>query len=83
MEVPKLGVKSELQLLAHATATAVQDLSHICDLHPSSRQHWILNPLSKAEDQVLVDTSWVRYHCATTGTPKFSNLNFLNLAPQT
>ena len=27
MEVPRLGVESELQLLACATATAVQDLS--------------------------------------------------------
>ena len=33
MEVPGLAVKSELQLLAYATAT--QDLSHICDLHHS------------------------------------------------
>ena len=32
MEVPSLGVKSELQLLAYATATAMPDLSHICDL---------------------------------------------------
>ena len=29
------------------------------------------NPLSKARDGtcVLMDTSWVRYHCATGGTP--------------
>ena len=33
MEVPRLGVKSELQLLVYITATATQDLSHICDLH--------------------------------------------------
>ena len=38
MEVPKLGVKSELQLLAYATATATPDLSHVCDLHYSSQQ---------------------------------------------
>ena len=31
MEVPRLGVESELQLLA----TATWDLSHICDLHHS------------------------------------------------
>jgi len=30
MEVPRLEVKSELQLLTYATAT--RDLSHICDL---------------------------------------------------
>ena len=28
MEVPKLGVELELQLLAYTTATATQDLSH-------------------------------------------------------
>ena len=36
MEVPGLGVKLELQLLAYATATAMWDSSHICDLHHSS-----------------------------------------------
>ena len=30
MEVPRLGVKSELQLLAYTTATAMWDLSRIC-----------------------------------------------------
>ena len=38
MEVPRLGVESELQLLAYATATAILDLSCICDLHCSLRQ---------------------------------------------
>ena len=33
MEVPRLGVESELHLLAYTTATATQDLSCICDLH--------------------------------------------------
>ena len=42
------GVESEL--LTYTTATATQDPSHICDLHQSSRQHQILNPLSKARD---------------------------------
>ena len=32
MEVSRLGVKSELQLLAYITATATQDPSHIFDL---------------------------------------------------
>ena len=36
VEVPRLGVESELQPLAHTTAT--QNLSHICDLDHSSRQ---------------------------------------------
>ena len=34
MEVPRLGVESELQLLAYTTATATPDLSHVCDIHP-------------------------------------------------
>ena len=33
MEVPRLGVKLELQLSAYTTATAKQDPSHVCDLH--------------------------------------------------
>ena len=48
MEVPRLGIISELQLLA--TAAAVPDPSCVCDLHHSSWQHRILNPLSKARD---------------------------------
>ena len=36
MEVPRLGVKSELQLLTYITATAMPDPSHVCDLHHSS-----------------------------------------------
>ena len=34
MEIPRLEVESELQLLAYATATATPDLNHICDLCP-------------------------------------------------
>ena len=33
MEVPRLGVESELQLPAYTTATATQDPSHIFDIH--------------------------------------------------
>ena len=59
IEVPRLGVESEMHLPAYATAT--QDLSHICDLHYSSGQLWILNPLNEARDRtcILMDTSWV------------------------
>ena len=34
MEVPGLGVESELQLLAYTTATATRDLSHMCTPTP-------------------------------------------------
>ena len=40
MEIPELGVKSELQLQVYITAMAMLDLSHICDLQ--LQQHWIL-----------------------------------------
>ena len=61
MEVPRLGVKSELQLLAYTTTTATQDPSHICDLHRILWQHQILNPLSEAKDRtcILMDPSQV------------------------
>ena len=39
MEVPRRGVKLELQLLACTTATATQDPSLIFNLHHSSQQH--------------------------------------------
>ena len=63
MEVPRPGVKLELQLLACITARAMWDLSHVCDLHHSSRQHQSLNPLNEASDRtcILVDASWVHY----------------------
>ena len=63
MEVSRLEVELELQLpsaaTATATATAKQDQSLIFDLHHSSRQRWILNPLSTARDQtrILMSTS--------------------------
>ena len=50
MEFPRLGVESELRLLAYttATATATRDPSHVCDLYLSSQQRWIPDPLSEA-----------------------------------
>ena len=51
-EVPRLGVKQELQLLAYTTATATPDPSHICD--QCLRQWQILIPLIKARDRTLI-----------------------------
>ena len=61
MEVPRLGVQSELEPPAYATATATPYPSLVCDLHHSSQQRQILIPLSEARDGtcVLVDASWV------------------------
>ena len=50
MEVSRLRVELELQPLAYTTATATWDPSTICDLHHSSRQCRILNPLSEVRD---------------------------------
>ena len=70
MEVPWLGVESELQPWAYTTATPTSDVSRICDLHHGSWQCQILNPLSKARDQtcILMNTSWACYCWATKGT---------------
>ena len=64
MEVPRLEAESEVQLPAYTTATAMQDLIRVCNLHHSSRQRPILNPLSEARDQtcVLLDATQVHYH---------------------
>ena len=61
MEVPRLGVELKLQLPAYTTAIATRDPSHVCDLHHSSGQCWILNSLSEARDgtRVLVDARQV------------------------
>ena len=48
MEIPGLRVKSELQMLAYTTAT--WDPSRVCNLHHSSQQGQILNPLREARD---------------------------------
>ena len=71
MEVPWLQVKLELQLPVYATATAMPDLSHICDLCRSLWQHWILNPLRPG---IKSTSSWILVgfltHRATVGTPQ-------------
>ena len=80
MEVPRLRVQSEQQLPAYATATARQELSRICDLHCSSQQCRILNPLSEARDQthILMDTSRVLNPLNHKG--KLEGIWFLNSA---
>ena len=70
MELPRLGVESELQMPAYATA--MQDLSCLHDLHHSSWQCRIQNSLSKARDWTfnLMVTSRICFHCTTMGTSK-------------
>ena len=50
MEIPRLGVELELQLLAYTAAAAMRDPSHVCSLHRSSQKCQIFNPLSEASD---------------------------------
>ena len=50
MEVPRLGAESDLQLPAYTIATATHDPSLVCELHHSSRQCQILNPLSQGQE---------------------------------
>ena len=72
VEVPGLGVASELQLLAYtaARATAMPDPSRFFDLHHSSQQRWILNWLSEARGWTcnLMVTGQTHFRWATTGT---------------
>ena len=70
MEVPRLGVQSELQLPAYTTATATPDSSHVCNIHHSSQEHQILNPLSEARDwsHNLMVPSQICFCCTTTET---------------
>ena len=53
VEVPGLGVPSELWPPASTTATAAQDPSCVCGPQHSSRQCCILNPLSEGGDRTL------------------------------
>ena len=84
MEVPRLGVESELQLPAYTTATEMPDLSCVCDLHHSSWQHRIFNPLSNARDRTCILWILIGFvnHLATKGTPVMLNftLGFPNLS---
>ena len=78
---PGVGVKLELQLLAYTRATATVDPSHICDVHYSSQQQWILNPLSEARGRTcnLMDTSWVCNLLSHDGNFQYLNYSSIKL----
>ena len=71
-EVSRLRVESELQLPADATATAMWDMSCVCNLHHSSWPCWILNPLSEARDRtcIFMDTSQVLNRLSHNGNSR-------------
>ena len=78
MELPRLGVKSELQLLAYTTAIATPDPSHICDLCYNLKQ--CHDPLSEARDRthLLIGTNHVLNPLSHNGNSliTFSQLQF-------
>ena len=65
MEISRLGWNWSCSCwpTVTATATATLDPSCVCNPYHSSRQHWILNPLSEARDQTcpLTDARWFHY----------------------
>ena len=84
MEVPRLGVQSELQLPAYTTAPAMPDPRGVCDLDHSSWQPRILNPLSEARTRtwVLMDASQIHFRWAVAGTPDTlkKSIDFISLS---
>ena len=73
------GVKLELRLPVNTTATAMPDLSRVCNLQHSSRQRWTLNPPSKARDPThfLVDTNQVLNPLSHSGNSLKSTLKLV------
>ena len=67
------GNQLELELPACARASATPDPSRMCNLHHSSWQRRILNPLSEARDRThnLMVPSRIPFGCTTMGTPCF------------
>ena len=58
------SIKAVAAGLYHNHRTVGSELNRVCDLHHSSWQHQILNPLSEARDQthVFMDISQVHHH---------------------
>ena len=75
MEVPRLGVESELQPAAYVTASAMSDLSPSAT-YLQVRQCRILNPPSEARDgtHILMDTSWALNPLSHNGNSKLKCL---------
>ena len=63
MGISRLAVKLERPSPVYTTAIATQGPSHVWDLHHSSQQHWIPDPLGEARDgtHILMATSQIHY----------------------
>ena len=61
----------------------MSDLSLVCDLHRSSWQRRVLNPLSKARDRTctFMATSYIRFCCTMMGTSGSALLHLSMLSP--
>ena len=70
VEVPRLRVESELNLLAY-TATATQIWTTPAAYNTAYSSATVCNPLNETRGRthILRDTSWVHYHRSVTGTP--------------
>ena len=81
MEVPWLGVELELQLPAYTSATETPDPIWVCDLHHSSWQCRIPDPLFETRHwtSTLMVTSWIPFHC-TNGNSCFFFFSYLGLS---
>ena len=73
LDVPRLGVEMELQLLVYTTATATPDLSGICDLHtPQTGARSDPWPAQQGQGSNLHPRGHyveILIHWATVGTP--------------
>ena len=75
--------------MAYAIATATQGashicVSHVCNPHHGSQQHWILNPQSEARDWncILMDTSQVHGLLSHSGNSNFFEQDFFRVMEQ-
>ena len=78
MEVPSLGIESELQLSAYTTSIATWEPSLVFDLHHSSPQCQILSPLKGG--YILMDTSGVRNPLSHNGNSLIMSFYSVSLA---
>ena len=63
MEIPRLGVESELQLPAYTTATEMRD--------PRPTE-------ARDRTHILMDTSQIHFHWATMGTLEILNIRIIS-----
>lgn len=90
IEVPKLGVESELKLLAYAIAMATRDPRHICNpytiAHGNTRSltHWLRPGIKAASSWILVGLFPLSYNrnspdCILKETERESDYRFILL----